>query len=294
MKVVYGHTDSIYVQVESVDKAKEISTIINTHVRTKFPNVMDLEEHPINLEFEKYFESLGVGATKNRNAGLITWKDGKTLEEKEFFMTGFTAKRISETPLAKEVQIKVLNMWVEQSSKEDILDYLTNMYQNTLDGNIPLSKILKRSRYKEERFHVYCNDCKKAYSLTDNKCNHTLTTAEKSGKGWKSAGKRPSVGSGILGVLMYNEMNETPINDTYLFMKIKNSSHVMMHPLNNMQFHPNYMAGLIEEDFDKYTPDWEHYADSVVKKATPVFNAMEWDINEITRDVNQTSLDDWW
>ena len=209
-------------------------------------------------------------------------------------MTGFTAKRISETPLAKEVQIKVLNMWVEQSSKEDILDYLTNMYQNTLNGDIPLNKILKRSRFKEERFHVYCMDCKKAYYLTDTKCNHPLTTAEKRGKGWASAGKRPSVGAGIVGVLMYNELNETPINDTYLFMKVKNSIHSMIHPINNMQFHPNYMAGLIEEDFENFTPDWEHYAQSIVKKATPIFNAMEWDINEITQDVNQTSLDEWW
>ena len=219
MKVVYGHTDSIYVEVDSIKKAESISTIINNHVRSKFPNVMALEEHPINLEFEKYFESLGVGATKNRNAGLIVWKDGKFLENKEFFMTGFTAKRISETPLAKEVQIKVLNMWVEQSSKEDILDYLINMYQNTLNGDIPLNKILKRSRFKEERFHVYCMDCKKAYYLTDTKCNHFLTTAEKRGKGWTSAGKRPSIGSGIVGVLLYNKMNKEPINDTYLFMK---------------------------------------------------------------------------
>ena len=93
---------------------------------------------------------------------------------------------------------------------------------------------------------------------------------------------------------MYNELNETPINDTYLFMKVKNSILSMIHPINNMQFHPNYMAGLIEEDFENFTPDWEHYAQSIVKKATPIFNAMEWDINEITQDVNQTSLDEWW
>ena len=32
---------------------------------------------------------------------LITWKDGKFLDEKEFVMTGFTAKRLSETKLAR-------------------------------------------------------------------------------------------------------------------------------------------------------------------------------------------------
>jgi len=294
MKVVYGHTDSIYVKIDSIKKAKSIVKIINNHVRSKFPNVMGLEEHPINLEFEKYFESLGVGATKNRNAGLITWKDGNFLIDNEFFMTGFTAKRISETSLAKEVQIKVLNMWVEQKTNEDILEYLTDIYQTTLNGNIPLKKILKRSRYKEERFHVYCQSCKKAYYLTDTKCNHTLTTSEKRGRGWVSAGKRPSIGSGIVGVLMYNKLNKEPINDTYLFMKIKNSIHTITHPINNMLFNPTYMAGLVEEDFKDFTPDWEHYAQSIVKKATPIFNAMEWDIYDITKDASQTSLDEWW
>ena len=115
MKVVYGHTDSIYVDIEdnSIETAKETLKILNEHVRKSFPNVMGLEEHPVTLEFEKYFRTLGVGATKNRNAGLITWKDGEFLDEEEFVMTGFTAKRVSLTKLAKDVQLSVLNMWVE-------------------------------------------------------------------------------------------------------------------------------------------------------------------------------------
>lgn len=302
MKVVYGHTDSIYVTCDSIEKAEEVCKSLNDSVREHFPNILGLEEHPVTLEFEKYFETLGVGATKNRNAGMISWKDGYFLDEKEFVMTGFTAKRISETALAKDVQIKVLNMWVMNKSKEEILNYLTSIYQDTLQGNIKLSKILKRTRYKEERFHVYCTVCKKSYHLEDAKCRCTLpdtnksalTTAMKSGKGWKSAGKRPTVGSGILGVLMYNKTNSTPIDDTYLFVKMKNYPDTINHPLTGNSFVPNYMAGLTEEDFKNIIPDWEHYAESVVRKATPIFDAMEWEISEITKDVNQRTLDEWW
>ena len=96
MKVVYGHTDSIYVKMP-FDQAEQTRERLNNHVRKLFPNLLGLEEHPVELEFEKYFESLGVGVTKNRNAGLISWKDGKFLEEDEFFMTGLIAKRVSET-----------------------------------------------------------------------------------------------------------------------------------------------------------------------------------------------------
>jgi len=76
MKVVYGHTDSIYVKIDSVEKAQEAIKEIESSVREHFPNVMGLKQHPVVLEFEKYYSSLGVGTTKNRNAGMIIWCDG--------------------------------------------------------------------------------------------------------------------------------------------------------------------------------------------------------------------------
>ena len=67
MKVVYAHTDSIYIPIENVEKAKEIVKIVNDHVRELFPNVLNLENHPVTLEFEKYYRTLGVGVKKNRS-----------------------------------------------------------------------------------------------------------------------------------------------------------------------------------------------------------------------------------
>ena len=70
MKVVYGHTDSIYVQMP-MERAEETWALLNNHVRGIFPNVMWLEEHPVTLEFEKYYESLGVGVTKDTPSTLF-------------------------------------------------------------------------------------------------------------------------------------------------------------------------------------------------------------------------------
>ena len=81
MKVVYGHTDSIYVQIDSVEKAQEAIKEIEASVREHFPNVLGLNEHPVVLEFEKYYNALGVGTVKNRNAGMITWEDGNWLDD---------------------------------------------------------------------------------------------------------------------------------------------------------------------------------------------------------------------
>ena len=53
------------------------------------------------------------------------------------------------------------------------------------------------------------------------------------------------------------------------------------------------MAGLTEADFAVYQADWAHYADSVIKKAEPVFRAMGWDTMQIKRDLSQSTLGEW-
>jgi DNA polymerase elongation subunit (family B) len=167
MKVVYGHTDSIYVQIDSVEQAQTAIKQIESKVREHFPNVLGLDEHPVQLEFEKYFSALGVGTTKNRNAGLVSWEDGVWLDKPKFTMTGFTAKRVSETKLAKEVQTKTLEMWVSQKSYDEINKYLHNTYQSVLTGDIPLGSLLKRSRLRPARFTVKCPECKTKYHIRE-------------------------------------------------------------------------------------------------------------------------------
>jgi DNA polymerase elongation subunit (family B) len=292
MKVVYGHTDSIYVDIEddSIETAKETLKILNEHVRKSFPNVMGLEEHPVTLEFEKYFKSLGVGATKNRNAGLITWKDGVFLDKPEFVMTGFTAKRVSQTQLAKDVQLNVLNMWVEGKTEEEVTGFLNNKYNSVMNGDIPLSDILQRSRYRENRFQVECKNCfrkNNLFTLIETPCctatTRNFTTLE---------GKRPTIGSGIAGVLFSQANGYEEINDTYLYLKIK-SNKTFFNPITGMDVKATYVSLLVEEDFYDYDPDWSHYAESVIKKAEPIYRAMGWDARKITADNKQSSLEEW-
>ena len=301
MKVVYGHTDSIYVECDSIDKAKEVCEHVNSEVQKIFPNVFNLEEHPVQLEFEKYFQSLGVGYTKNRNAGLISWKDDKHLDELEFTMTGFTAKRVSETQLAKDTQISVLRMWVEDKSEDEITDYLNDIFNGVRNGDIDIKKILKRTRYKESRFNVICKSCK------DNKWNHKFTLHELSGINTKqriccnspdfrtTEGKRPTVGSGIEGVLFHDTIADHELKDSYLFLKIQRPAKTYIHPLTRDIVRPSYISvSTVAEldDFD-FQPDWQFYSESVVKKAEPIYRAMGWDMTRIKRDRNQTTLDGW-
>lgn len=295
MKVVYGHTDSIYVQIDSVERAEEVVKEIEESVREHFPNVMGLKEHPVQLEFEKYYSALGVGTTKNRNAGMITWEDGVGLDESKFTMTGFTAKRVSETKLAKEVQTTALKMWVQNKSQEEVTKYLHSIYSDTLKGNIPIENIIKRSRLRQNRFMVKCSECNKKYHLKEClelKYQVCMKCSSPTSKFLTLEGKRPSIGSGIAGVLYCWQKNNTEFDDSYLFLKV-NSTETYIHPLTHEKRSVEYISGITLKDFDDVKPNWKHYAEQVIDKAKPIYKAMDWDISSIRTGKIQLSLEEW-
>ena len=301
MKIVYGHTDSIYVECDSIEKSMEVCEYLNTEIQKLFPNVFDLDAHPVQLEFEKYYKSLGVGTTKNRNAGLINWKDGEFLDEEEFVMTGFTAKRVSETTLAKETQIGVLTMWVNGNSEEEITQDLHEKYWKVAAGNIPLEDIIKRSRFRPERFTVECANCKKNHW----KSKYTLNQlVERKANGRECCdkpnyvtieGKRPMIGGGLEGVLFYNHMNPIPITDSYIYYKIEPAPVQYLHPFTGRFTQPKYLSAETLDQLKGYglSPDWGHYAETVLKKAEPIYRAMGWDLMAIKRDSGLSDLAEW-
>ena len=304
MKVVYGHTDSIYVQMP-IERAEETLALLNNHVRGLFPNLLGLKEHPVTLEFEKYYESLGVGVTKNRNAGLISWKDGETLDEPEFVMTGFAAKRVAITQLAKSIQLEVLNRWVSQESEAEITDFLKGEYHRVLQGNIDIKDISNRSRFRPERFTYKCASCSREYQLEEilehRKKFSANTFCLKCGKDLNLttlAGKQPSVGGGIEGVLWWNQTYGVPIDDSYMYIRAADdiTRNKYMNPVTGQHKRPTYLAAPSLIDFDniKFVPDYRHYAESIVKKAEPIYKAMGWDLAPISVDINQTNLTEWW
>ena len=307
MQVVYAHTDSLYVPIPSIEKAQEIREILNKHIQDEiFPNLMGLDDHPMDLEFEKYYSVLGVGATRNRNAGFINWKDGVYLNEPEFVSTGFALKRIAESKIGKEVQKTTIEMWITQKPKEDIISYTKKMYNDIRKGLVEKLDLVKRSRVRENRLTLKCK-CRKTYSVDyvrrllgivpdslcekDN-CNAKLkdcTTVE---------GKRPVFGGGFAGMLYYNEhVNpKDKIDDSFYHLKAKFKSNQIntFTNWNGDTRKAEYIAVKNLEEFEPFNPDWNFLAESeVIKKIKPVFEAMNWDLDAVKKDDRQRDLGEW-
>ena len=307
MKVVYAHTDSLYVPVPSIEKAQEVREILNTHIQENvFPNVMGLENHPMDLEFEKYYSVLGVGATKNRNAGFINWKDGVYLQEQEFVCTGFTLKRIAESKVGKDIQKEALQMWINQKTEDEIITYVSDLFHKVRTGKVSKLDLVKRSRVRENRLTLKCA-CRKTYDLEyvrgllkrvpdayceKENCNRKLrncTTVE---------GKRPAFGGGFAGVLYYNEhVNpKDRLNDSFYHMKcnFKIPQSLTYTNWNGDEKQAGYIAVRNLSELENFEPDWNFLAESeVIKKVQPIFEAMGWSVEKLKRDNKQRTLDEW-
>jgi len=107
-------------------------------------------------------------------------------------------------------------------------------------------------------------------------------------------GKGLSVKDGIKGVCYYNYINEdNPIIDSFLFIKIRPGHRTFVHPSHGKTTVANYISVHEKSELSEYEPDWIFYAESIVKKAKPIFEAMNWDITQIQKDSKQQVLDDW-
>ena len=101
----------------------------------------------------------------------------------------------------------------------------------------------------------------------------------------------PSIGSGIAGVV-HAKQNGINFDDSYLYLKVK-SNETYTNPLTKEVKTVDYVAGSRYVDFDKYKPDYQHYADQVIKKAEPIYKAMNWDLSNIKTGKIQTKLEEW-
>ena len=89
----------------------------------------------------------------------------------------------------------------------------------------------------------------------------------------------------------------SPIADSYLYVRVQDNPNRMgyVHPVTGILRKPKYISAPSLKEFpNDVVPDYSHYADSIIKKAEPIYKAMGWSLIPISKDLNQQSLDAWW
>ena len=257
-KVIYGHTDSIFVQVKDVEDAQNLRHILNMYIS------QEIFREPVELEFEKFASKFFLAAKKNRYCGWLSWKDGEYLDEEKFMVMGFEMKKSNETKLAKEFQETLLKMVSKGKTHKEIIDYCNKIYAKVVKGQVELKEISKRSRLRR--------------NLEDYDAIAGGT-------------------AGIM-YYNQQEVGDVKIEkgDSYYFFKMDNSNlDEQVYLVNGVSKSAEYIAFRKFSEVENFKPDWSFIAQAeVIKKSALILESMGWSTKEYKRDVNQTSLDGWW
>ena len=118
-QVVYGDTDSIFVEVggddteKAIEQGAKISELINTELAAEIKAITGIKPK-VEMEFEKLFSSIVFIGVKKKYAGLLAYKDGKYLDPYKLHVTGFEIIKKDTPPKAKKILseafIRVLNL----------------------------------------------------------------------------------------------------------------------------------------------------------------------------------------
>ncbi len=142
--VLYSDTDSIFVSLKGRPR-EEVFALVEK-INKKLPGVM-------KLELQGFYKSAIFVSAKDSDTGAkkkyaLLDQDGNVV------VKGFETIRRDWSPIAKEIQEKVLEMILNNASKEEVLRYVKNIINEVKTYKVSLKKLVLKTQLKKE-IHLY-------------------------------------------------------------------------------------------------------------------------------------------
>lgn len=135
MKVIYGHTDSVFVLCNSPEVGMKNIAEIN------------ISMSPIETEFEKWCSSMLIMA-KNRYAGMTAWTDGETHDPK-LYVKGIELKQNRLPPLMKQVMQTVIHGLLDNQPEDEITGHLVDMCDGVIAKKVDVRQLCISARLQQ-------------------------------------------------------------------------------------------------------------------------------------------------
>lgn len=154
LKVLYGDTDSIFVQMPSLetifDDGKKYVLEVNDYLKNLFWDQFQVESH-MEIQFDKVFKKLMLTSTrgmdegaKKRYAGLMLKNQGDKVVE-EIVMTGMEFVRSDWSMLAKKFQYEIVRrVFYGENFKEFIESTIKDLEAGKFNDQLVLRKRLTK------------------------------------------------------------------------------------------------------------------------------------------------------
>jgi DNA polymerase I len=143
--VIYGDTDSCMVHLpqcdldKTIETARSIEKSLNASYKEFAKNELNADEHFFSIKFEKIYARFFQSGKKKRYAGVLVWKEGKTVKETD--IVGFEIKRSDTPQITKTIQSKVMDMILAGEGYQGIKKVLSEVITNYRAGKYTLDEI---------------------------------------------------------------------------------------------------------------------------------------------------------
>ena len=154
-KVIYGHTDSIFVKLgddktpeecaqAGIELGKHLTKMCQEEYRT---DAIDVEAE---LIMDKFYLP-----RRNRYAGRIMWKPdygdspfdiAKEPVDKRIKMQGLEAKHTNTAQVGRTAQLESIKMIWDDATPEQVMEYVTDLIESVREGDVPTEDLLARAR----------------------------------------------------------------------------------------------------------------------------------------------------
>lgn len=142
--VIYGDTDSCLVELdgskqEAIDTAVELESVVNDAYDDFATEVLNAEDHYLQIEFEKLYRRFLQAGKKKRYAGHVIFAQGNDVDKVD--ITGFEYKRSDVAEVTKQVQHEVITQLVLNDDIDEVREYLHKVIDDFETGQYSISEI---------------------------------------------------------------------------------------------------------------------------------------------------------
>tara|TARA_A200000159_G_scaffold24384_1_gene21508 strand:+ start:21257 stop:23998 length:2742 start_codon:yes stop_codon:yes gene_type:complete len=155
-KVVFGHTDSIFVtmpkewtQEKVYEESIALAKVLTDHVQA------DLRTDKVIVELEAIMDKYFI-AKKNRYAGRKAWDDKKGFLNLDFSedgwpevsrkMSGMEAKQTNTAPIGRNIQLQTLGRIFNGESPREIQDSIKTLVTEVRNGDVEDSQLVANAK----------------------------------------------------------------------------------------------------------------------------------------------------
>ena len=164
-KVIYGDTDSIFVEIKdhTKDDLENLSKTITKEIGVWVKKEFNCSKNTLEMEFEKIYSSLiflandgKEFASKKRYAAHMTWKDGKKIDK--INIVGFESVRSDSPAVVRKFQAELFELILRHKDKDKTIEFINNfrkkfyVYKNELGIPVGISK--SAESYKNLPIHI--------------------------------------------------------------------------------------------------------------------------------------------